>query len=456
MLFFFGIVGLFGIFFGMANPALPPAPELAKLTFLTPQAIVESSRWETFYQSKELIPKVPESIERAHEAIKENRWPDKIESLQLALMSLHSQLWFIEQTLKGKGCYAPDMESFWTRASAKNIRGTFQAWQKRRGIRLHRLVMGIRLIVLKAIMKLQGEKPDEGAQLLLLLENRLFSYLRRCAQSPGDVLGLFLTLRRVHNYFSYALVQPRLSEPVRIKVFQALSRWEQTPRFLSWAIQRESRAFFGFVKKLSELDDWEKTPWPWYDLKDTEKMMKRYVLRYIFLSRIPPDKPYLWRPYPIEHYFQQIRSQPPWLFVFRYNALGRRILSQIRPVYRNILMIWYKNRCMFSAYRLHWFHLLKKRGIILPDSVLQGSAPRNPFSNAVFRFPVRDVCAIPSSYQTGVHLSLIGPESLTAMPPTPPPPPPKLKQKEKKKVPLDPEWRKKFLDPGYKGEPIAP
>ncbi len=410
-----GLAVFLGFLLGLANPSLPKKSSLSRSKIIVPRFKAISSEWKEFYR-RDFLPKLPTSLAKVQLSLEEGKWPQSIPNLKLALQSLYSQLWIIQRTFQSKGCFSDKLSNYWKEAQLHSPDDAFFFWSKVQQERLSRLVKSTKLLNLKAILSLRDGKFEEGLGLLFLIEKKIFFYLQRCSYLPRQVVTLIYLLAYIHKQLSFALVLPQLSEDQRLKIFAVLRHWEHRPRFLTGTLFRHLKFFHRLIKHHLKSSKW---PYFWNDPKDTNELLKRYILRYAFLLGRSPVHRKDWKLYPIEIYIEMLKRHPS-LKYFRYNAFGRHFVQQIQPIYRSLAMLWYKERCLFALHRQRWLKELQQRRIKLSPALL-AQPSLNPFTRKAFSAHDTPLtaCQIPLALQLGIDPKIVGLGEKWPLPKTP-------------------------------------
>ena len=404
---FFGFLAFSGLFYWMANRTLPPAQEFKSLSIKKPKRLTFSAKWERLLQSNAFLVKIPASAQKAHAAIKEGRWPTQVEEFKLAMTSLQAQYWTILQTFRSKGCYFRDDFDISAALKGGTPKEVFARWQDARWSRIKKMISALRIFVLYSVKELQSGDAERATKEMLVVEKRLAAYLDDCAITPQDAFGLIYLLGRLHHYLAIALVHPHLSSETRVKIFQALRRWQKRPRFMNALIYRHTRLLYRMIAHLKKQPDYAWIPAPWSDASDTRTLLQRYARRYVFISQTSIRNTTAWRISPIEALLARTRTQSKLLRYYQYNAVGRFLMSQIPVEYRNVLISWYKMQCQFAAFRALLVSKLKEGGIEMPEG-FQAIKPIDPFTNQEIKLPFQNICVLSSAYQVGVSNDLMG------------------------------------------------
>ena len=224
-----GLLAALGLLVILANPSLPKAPELDGVSLELPGVPPASRPLAELLRATEAPgQRLPAPLEAAAEAVfKEGRWPRDPAIVQKALDDLRSALDEVRGAVLAPGCLPQERPSAPDQPSQRSFA---------------RLVRGLRLLSLQAVLRAEQGAADLAARELFPLFDRLVFLEQDCAPDLVAAVLLGGGLQQTAQAFGFILAQPGLEGQVEVEIWRRLLRLEQRhsplPDAVRWAARR--------------------------------------------------------------------------------------------------------------------------------------------------------------------------------------------------------------------------
>ncbi len=381
-----------GVIIFLANPRIPDAPELAKVSLDIPPekpTSPELIRLLTDNKASAMLKKLV--LLKAKAAIAAGKWVESPGDVLTAMDARKNpSLAQVREALAPPGCLP--VEPF---GDTSNRYSYF------------RVIQAAQYEVLRAVALVQLGRGEEALAGLATLQGRILQFQRECTLSVGPWLVTESALIKQLQAVPFMLAGAS-SEASQAGAWRLLLALEDRPNPLAGVIRREHRWHAALARSLEgeplsmyysdtgKSETTEPPPWPWFDLEDLVRLVALQSKRMIWLHGHGPDSPAWTRSYPELTYHARLKEAPHWFTLFRYNGVGKEVFQMPYPPGGDYPLKWHQTRCMAAARRVHWAQQLRKRGRRLSTVALE-PAPRNPFSG--HPFPTAEVetgaCDIP-------------------------------------------------------------
>jgi hypothetical protein len=273
-------------------------------------------------------------------------------------------------------------------------------------------IYGMRGLMAKLRLEMRAggerEKARKAAAHLLKLQEKLYFYEQTCGANLIGTMVMVVAVRPVMLALAALLKHPEIPVATKKKAALWLRKWATRKESISVAFRWEAR----FLLRVMDQIKLGKKPvmgrkiplkyaWPFYDGKETKYIATeiwRCVLR---RNQLPIHLQETYPLCPIERYLRELKAQPTWKKSFRYNSVGKILLSIATPSYRRFAAKMQQSICFSAAVHTQWQRSLtaQERSLFAPSLLKE---VLNPLTGRTFPKLGSKACGAPKGWKTSL------------------------------------------------------